>query len=41
MVPLIQVTDLSRPLDHVKVGIMDDRRINAANARPTSCHIRI
>lgn len=32
MVPLIQVMDHPMPLDQVKVGIMDDPQINAANA---------
>jgi Zn-dependent protease with chaperone function len=32
MVPLIRVMDHPIPLDQVKVGIMDDARINAANA---------
>jgi Zn-dependent protease with chaperone function len=32
MVPLIRVMDHPMPLDQVKVGIMDDPQINAANA---------
>jgi putative metalloprotease len=32
MVPLIRVMDHPMPLDQVKVGIMDDQQINAANA---------
>lgn len=32
MVPLIRVMDNPMPLDQVKVGIMDDQQINAANA---------
>jgi putative metalloprotease len=32
MVPLIRVMDHPMPLDQVKVGIMDDSQINAANA---------
>ena len=32
MVPLIRVMDRPMPLDQVKVGIMDDPQINAANA---------
>lgn len=32
MVPLIRVMDNPMPLDQVKVGIMDDPQINAANA---------
>ena len=32
MVPLIQVMDHPMPLNQVKVGIMDDPQINAANA---------
>ena len=32
MVPLIRVMDHPMPLDRVKVGIMDDQQINAANA---------
>ena len=32
MVPLIQVMDHPMPLNRVKVGIMDDPQINAANA---------
>jgi predicted Zn-dependent protease len=32
MVPLIRVMDHPMPLDQVKVGIMDDQEINAANA---------
>ena len=32
MVPLIRAMDSKRPLSSVKVGIMDDPRINAANA---------
>lgn len=32
MVPLIRVMDHPMPLDRVKVGIMDDPQINAANA---------
>jgi metalloprotease len=32
MVPLIRVMDNPMPLDEVKVGIMDDQQINAANA---------
>jgi Zn-dependent protease with chaperone function len=32
MVPLIRVMDQPMPLDQVKVGIMDDPQINAANA---------
>jgi predicted Zn-dependent protease len=32
MVPLIRVMDHPIPLDQVKVGIMDDQQINAANA---------
>ena len=32
MVPLIRAMDHPMPLDQVKVGIMDDQQINAANA---------
>ena len=32
MVPLVRVMDHPMPLDQVKVGIMDDPQINAANA---------
>jgi Zn-dependent protease with chaperone function len=32
MVPLIRIMDHPMPLDQVKVGIMDDPQINAANA---------
>lgn len=32
MVPLIRVMDHPMPLDQVKVGIMDDPQVNAANA---------
>ena len=32
MVPLIRLMDHPMPLDQVKVGIMDDQQINAANA---------
>ena len=32
MVPLIRVMDHPMPLDQVKVGIMDDQQVNAANA---------
>jgi Zn-dependent protease with chaperone function len=32
MVPLIRVMNHPMPLDQVKVGIMDDPQINAANA---------
>jgi predicted Zn-dependent protease len=32
MVPLIRIMDHPMPLDQVKVGIMDDQQINAANA---------
>jgi hypothetical protein len=32
MVPLIRLMDHPMPLDQVKVGIMDDQKINAANA---------
>ena len=32
MVPLIRVMNHPMPLDQVKVGIMDDQQINAANA---------
>jgi predicted Zn-dependent protease len=32
MVPLIRVMDHPMPLDQVKVGILDDQQINAANA---------
>jgi putative metalloprotease len=32
MVPLIRVMDNPMPLDQVKVGIIDDQQINAANA---------
>src|SRR5882724_4688424 len=32
MVPLIQVMDHPRPLDQVKVGVIDDPHINAASA---------
>lgn len=32
MVPLIRAANRPRPLDQVKVGIIDDRSVNAANA---------
>ena len=32
MVPLIRLMDHPMPLDQVKVGIMDDQQVNAANA---------
>jgi len=32
MVPLIRVMDRPMPLDQVKVGIVDDQQVNAANA---------
>jgi Zn-dependent protease with chaperone function len=32
MIPLVKAMDRARPLDQVKVGIMDDPSINAANA---------
>lgn len=32
MVPLIRVMDHPMPLDQVKVGIVDDQQLNAANA---------
>jgi len=32
MVPLIQVMDNKRPLDQIRVGLVDDPSINAANA---------
>ncbi len=32
MVPLIKVMDHPRPLDQVKVGVLDDQQINAASA---------
>ncbi len=31
MVPLIRVMDHPRPLDHVKIGVLDDPQINAAS----------
>ena len=32
MVPLIKVMDHPRPLDQVKIGVLDDQQINAASA---------
>jgi len=31
MVPLIRVMDHPRPLDQVKIGVLDDPQINAAS----------